>query len=63
MGDDRETAPCETCGHPTPMLGTRRCDNCWEVERRLVAYLRSENARERMRRALAALEADDASDR
>ena len=31
--------PCETCGAPTLMDGTKRCDGCWEVERRLKAYL------------------------
>lgn len=35
----RDTIPCETCGKPTPYFGTKRCDNCWEVERRLDAYL------------------------
>jgi len=33
-----ETIPCETCGAPTAMTGTKRCDRCWEVERRLGAY-------------------------
>jgi hypothetical protein len=30
---------CETCGLPTSMLGTKRCDACWEVEQRLPSYL------------------------
>jgi hypothetical protein len=34
------TVPCTTCGKDTPMLGTRLCDACWEVEHRLDAYLR-----------------------
>lgn len=34
-----ERCPCETCGDPTAMTGTRRCDRCYEVERRLPAYL------------------------
>ncbi|MHC4296504.1 MAG: hypothetical protein ACYS7Y_04325 [Planctomycetota bacterium] len=33
--DDRETIPCAICGRPTPMLGTKRCDLCWEIERRM----------------------------
>lgn len=43
-----ETVPCETCGTPTHMTGTKRCDDCWEVERRLGEYLRrgGANARE-----------------
>ena len=36
----RETVPCGTCGEPTSMLGTKRCDGCWEVEARLAGYLR-----------------------
>jgi hypothetical protein len=31
---------CKTCGCPTNMTGTKLCDGCWEVERRLVGYLR-----------------------
>ena len=34
------TVPCATCGTSTRMLGTQRCDNCYEVESRLVDYLR-----------------------
>ena len=33
--------PCETCGTPTPFTGTRRCNNCWEVERRMPDYMKS----------------------
>lgn len=29
------TIPCELCGKPTRMLGTKRCDPCWELERRI----------------------------
>jgi hypothetical protein len=36
-----ETVPCETCGTPTRFTGTRRCNNCWEVERRLPDYMKS----------------------
>jgi hypothetical protein len=38
---DMETIPCETCGSPTPFKGTKRCNNCWEVEGRLPTYLRN----------------------
>ena len=34
---NRETVPCELCGEQTPMTGTRRCDRCWELERRIHA--------------------------
>jgi hypothetical protein len=39
-----ETIPCETCGTPTPFTGTKRCNNCWEVERRLPDYMKSPKA-------------------
>ena len=32
---DRPTVPCKWCLQPTPMLGTRECDNCHEVAGRL----------------------------
>lgn len=32
--------PCGTCGDPTDMLGTERCDRCWEAEKRLPDYLK-----------------------
>ncbi len=38
---DQIKIPCETCGVPTPMLGTKRCDACHEVETQLSAYLRA----------------------
>lgn len=30
-----ETCPCGLCGKPTLMTGTKRCDNCWEMEGRI----------------------------
>jgi hypothetical protein len=35
LTDDRPTVPCELCNTPTPMLGTKRCDRCWELEGRI----------------------------
>jgi hypothetical protein len=36
MSDNNEpTVPCEICGKPTRMIGTRRCDRCWELEMRI----------------------------
>lgn len=29
------TCPCGLCGKSTRMLGTKRCDACWELERRI----------------------------
>jgi hypothetical protein len=30
-----ETVSCAHCGTQTPMLGTKRCDRCWELEKRI----------------------------
>lgn len=30
-----KTVPCGICGRDTPMLGTKRCDRCWELENRI----------------------------
>jgi hypothetical protein len=35
------------------MLGTKRCTNCWEVEKRLLEYLRSINGRKFVRKCYA----------
>ena len=43
LRDDRPTVPCKICGRPTPMLGTKLCDGCWEVEHRLQDFLRHPN--------------------
>lgn len=32
---NRPTVPCGLCGTPTAMTGTKRCDPCWELERRV----------------------------
>jgi hypothetical protein len=29
------TVPCTDCGTPTTMLGTKLCDGCWELRRRV----------------------------
>jgi len=31
----KETIPCKWCHMPTPMLGTRMCDRCYELEMRI----------------------------
>lgn len=38
--------PCEICGTPTLMHGTRRCTNCWEVEHRIGKYIKSDKGRQ-----------------
>ena len=30
-----KTTLCRLCGTPTPMLGTKLCDRCWELEGRI----------------------------
>ena len=36
MPDDRTpTVPCGLCGTLTIMTGTKRCDRCWELEKRV----------------------------
>ncbi len=32
-----ETIPCTICGEPTVYFGTKLCDRCWELERRIQA--------------------------
>lgn len=29
------TVPCVICDDPTRHVGTKRCDRCWELERRI----------------------------
>jgi len=56
IGNGEEKVPCETCGDPTPMVGssagTKRCNDCWEVEGRLARYLA--RGGDRARRVLSA---------
>ena len=34
-----KTVPCRICGNDTPMTGTKLCNRCWELERRIQADL------------------------
>lgn len=34
---DQETVPCRICGNQTPMTGTKLCDRCWELKKRIHA--------------------------
>ena len=56
------TVPCEVCGKPTPYLGTKRCNNCWEVEKRLETFLESQRGREFVGDALGITHLDDWKD-
>lgn len=47
-----KTTKCKTCGTDTPMLGTKRCDACWEVEHRLEDYVKSTGGRIHMKEIL-----------
>lgn len=35
MKNQEETIPCRICSEPTPMLGTKLCNRCWELEGRI----------------------------
>jgi hypothetical protein len=35
--DQIQTISCHICGLQTPMLGTKLCDRCWELESRIIA--------------------------
>ena len=37
MSKENDTIPCRLCGVPTRMKGTKLCDRCWELERRVLA--------------------------
>jgi hypothetical protein len=43
----QDKVPCGTCGAATWNTGTRRCDRCWEFERRIDDYLRAGGERAR----------------
>lgn len=54
-----DVAECGTCGAPLPLFSSEamaheRCNDCWEVERRLVGYLRrgGRHAEQTVRHAL-----------
>lgn len=32
---DEKPVPCELCKAPTLMTATKRCDRCWELEKRI----------------------------
>ena len=32
---ETDEVPCDLCGRPTRMKGTKRCDRCWELETRI----------------------------
>lgn len=34
---DTKQVPCDICGEATPYAFTRRCNSCWELERRVEA--------------------------
>jgi hypothetical protein len=42
---DDPTVPCQICGAQTPMLATKLCDWCWELDRRLDEALRPKSPR------------------
>jgi hypothetical protein len=35
MSDERPTVACRLCGEATFMIGTKMCERCWQLERRI----------------------------
>ncbi len=52
FGTDMEVVPCKICGEPTPNIGDKLCDGCWEVEHRLNDFIRHENGRQLVKKLL-----------
>lgn len=46
-----DTVPCKYCDKETHCTGTRMCNLCYEVDRRIDQFARSTGGRERMLRA------------
>lgn len=46
MWTEPKQVPCRYCGEPTEYQATRKCNNCWEVIRRLRRFLKTEKGRE-----------------
>jgi hypothetical protein len=51
-----EKVPCEICGTETQYTGTKRCDNCWEVETRIDYFLNHKKGRDFIKRKLKSYE-------
>jgi hypothetical protein len=62
MDAKTETVPCETCGAPTMMASTKRCNDCYEVELRLQKFLAHAKGRAYVRRLLASLKKQEVED-
>lgn len=43
---------CQICGEVTSMIGTKLCDNCWEITKRIDNFLESENGKKYIRNKL-----------
>lgn len=52
LDDTLQTVACRFCKAPTPMTGTKLCDPCWEVDKRIDWFVRSQGGRDRVRQAL-----------
>ncbi len=42
----QKTVPCIFCGTPTPYRATGKCNNCYEVTKRLEDFLKSSKGRQ-----------------
>jgi hypothetical protein len=40
--DEKDYVPCKICGRPTPMLGTKLCNGCWEFDGNIDRILATE---------------------
>ena len=60
--EEKDTVPCETCGAPTYMTSTKRCNDCYEVELRLPKFLIHAKGRAHVRQLLAGLKKQEVED-
>lgn len=47
------TVPCKFCGEPTGMTGPKMCNGCWEVDRRVDEFARTQAGKDRLVLAIA----------
>jgi hypothetical protein len=42
---NEKKTPCKICGTPTVMIGTRLCDNCWELEKSMSNLIKTDKTK------------------
>lgn len=40
-----KTVPCKYCGKPTETKATCLCDNCWEIDGRILQFLKADKGK------------------